>query len=49
MGRKNTYRILVGKSQKCSQERPRCRWVDSIRMDLGDIGWGGMDWMNLIG
>jgi hypothetical protein len=23
--------------------RPRCRWVDKIKMYLGEIGWGGMD------
>jgi hypothetical protein len=22
--------------------RPKCRWVDNIRMDLGEIGWDGM-------
>jgi hypothetical protein len=24
-----------------------CRWVDNIRMDLGEIGWDGMDWIEL--
>jgi hypothetical protein len=27
--------------------RPRRRWVDNIKMDLREIGWGGMDWINL--
>jgi hypothetical protein len=27
--------------------RPRCRWVDNIKMDLRDIGLGGMDWIDL--
>jgi hypothetical protein len=27
--------------------RPRCRWVDNIRMDLGEVGWGDMDWIGL--
>jgi hypothetical protein len=27
--------------------RPRCRWVDNIKMDLREIGWGGMDWIDL--
>jgi hypothetical protein len=27
--------------------KPRHRWVDNIKMDLGDIGWGGMDWIDL--
>jgi hypothetical protein len=26
-------------------EGPRHRWVDNIKMDLGKIGWGGMDWI----
>jgi hypothetical protein len=27
--------------------RPRCRWVDNIKIDLRRIGWGGMDWVDL--
>jgi hypothetical protein len=27
--------------------RPRRRWVDDIKMDLGEIGWDGMDWIDL--
>jgi hypothetical protein len=27
--------------------RPRSRWVDNIKMDLIEIGWGGMDWIDL--
>jgi hypothetical protein len=27
--------------------RPRRRWEDNIKMDLREIGWGGMDWMYL--
>jgi hypothetical protein len=27
--------------------RPRHRWVDNIKMDLREIGWGGMDWICL--
>jgi hypothetical protein len=27
--------------------RPRRRWVDNIRMDLGEFGWGDMDWIGL--
>jgi hypothetical protein len=27
--------------------RPRRRWVDNIRMDLKEIGWDGMDWIDL--
>jgi hypothetical protein len=27
--------------------RPRRRWLDNIRMDLGEVGWGVMDWLGL--
>jgi hypothetical protein len=27
--------------------RPRCRLVDNIKMDLREIGWDGMDWIDL--
>jgi hypothetical protein len=27
--------------------RPRCRWVDNIKTDLGEIGWGDADWIDL--
>jgi hypothetical protein len=27
--------------------RPRCRWVDDVRIDLGEIGWGGVDWFDV--
>jgi hypothetical protein len=28
--------------------RPRRRWVDNIKMDLGERGWGEVDWIGLI-
>jgi hypothetical protein len=34
-------------SQKRPLGRPRRRWVYNIRMDLGEIGWVGMDWIDL--
>jgi hypothetical protein len=41
--------ILVGKSEgKRSLGRPRRRWVDNIKMDLREIGWDGMDWIDLV-
>jgi hypothetical protein len=41
--------ILVGKPEgKRPLGRPRCRWVDNIKMDLREIGWGGMDWIYLV-
>jgi hypothetical protein len=46
--KRNAYRILVGKPEgKRPLGRPRRRWEDNIRMDLRDIGWGGMDWIDL--
>jgi hypothetical protein len=33
--------------EKIPLGRPRCRWVDNIKMDLREIGWGGMDWIDL--
>jgi hypothetical protein len=48
MGKKmNIYMILVGKPEG---KRPlgtrRRRWADNIKMDLREIGWGGMVWTN---
>jgi hypothetical protein len=46
--RRNAYRILVGKPEgKRPLGRPRCRWEDNIRMDLREIGWDGMDWIDM--
>jgi hypothetical protein len=49
MGEKrNANRLLVGKPEgKRPLERPRRRWVDNIKMDLLEIGWGGVDWIGL--
>jgi hypothetical protein len=44
----NAYRILVGNPEgKRPLGRPRRRWEDNIRIDLREIGWGGMDWIAL--
>jgi hypothetical protein len=40
---RNVYRVLVGKPE----ERPRRRGEDGIRMDLREIGWGSVDWIQL--
>jgi hypothetical protein len=38
----------VGKPEgKRPLERPRCRWVDNIKMDLREIGWDGTNWIDL--
>jgi hypothetical protein len=49
MGEKrNAYRILVGKSEgRRPLGRPRRRCVDNIKMDLSEIGWDGLDWIDL--
>jgi hypothetical protein len=40
------YRLLVGKPEgKRQLGRPRRRWVDNIRMDLGEVGWDDVDWV----
>jgi hypothetical protein len=49
MGEKwNAYRLLVGNPEgKRPLGRPRCRWVDNIRMYLEKVGWGDVDWIGL--
>jgi hypothetical protein len=43
----NTCRILAGKPQgKRPLGRPRHRWEDNIKIDLREIGWGGIDWIH---
>jgi hypothetical protein len=46
--KRNAYRTLVGKPE---EKRPlgitRRRWVDNIKMDLREIGWDGMNWIDL--
>jgi hypothetical protein len=39
---------LLGKPEgKRPPERPRRRWADNIKMDLGEVGWGDVDWIGL--
>jgi hypothetical protein len=48
MEKRNAYRLLVGKPEgKRPLGRPRRKWVDNIRMDLGEEGWGDVDWIGL--
>jgi hypothetical protein len=52
MGEKrHAYRLLVRKPErKRPLGRPRRRWVDNIRMDLGEVGWGdktGLVWLRI--
>jgi len=46
--RRGVYRVLVGKSEgKRPLGRPRHRWEDNNKMDLQEVGCGGMDWIEL--
>jgi hypothetical protein len=41
-------RIVVGEPEgKRPLRRPRRRWVDNIKINLREIGWNGMDWIDL--
>jgi hypothetical protein len=45
---RRVYRVLVGKPEgKRKLRRFRRRWEDNIKMDLQEVGWGGMDWIDL--
>jgi hypothetical protein len=46
--KRNAYRILVGEPEgKSPLGRPRCRLVNNIKMDLREIRWDVMDWIDL--
>jgi hypothetical protein len=46
--KRNAYRLLVGKPEgKRPLERSTRRWVDNIRMDLGEVGREVVDWIGL--
>ena len=48
-GRRVACRVLVGKHEgKRPLGRPRLRWEDNIKMDLQEVGCGGMDWIELV-
>jgi hypothetical protein len=49
MGEKrNAYRLVVGKPEGSRPlGRPRRRWLDNIRMDLVEMGWGDVAWIGL--
>jgi len=45
---RGVYRVLVGKPEgKRPLGRPRRRWVDNIRVDLQEVGYGYVDWIGL--
>jgi hypothetical protein len=46
--KRNAYRILVGKPEgKTPLGRPRLRWVDNIKIDLREIEWDSVNWIDL--
>jgi hypothetical protein len=46
---KGVYRVLVGKPEgKRSLGRPRRRWEDNIKINLQEVGCGGMVWIELV-
>jgi hypothetical protein len=47
--KRNAYSLLVERpDRKRPLGRARHRWVDNIKMDLGEIGWGDVDWIGLV-
>jgi hypothetical protein len=48
-GKRDVYRTFVGKGEgKRPRARPRRRWKDNIKMKLQEVGFGGMDWIDLV-
>jgi hypothetical protein len=46
---RNVYRVLMGKPEgKRPLGRPKRSWEEGIRMDLREIGWGSVDWIQLV-
>jgi hypothetical protein len=46
--RRGVYSVLVGKPEgKRPLGRPRHRWEDNIKMDLMEVGCGGLDWIEI--
>jgi hypothetical protein len=47
--KRNAYGLLAGKPEgKRPLGRPRRRWMDNIKIDLLEIGWSGVDWIDLV-
>jgi len=46
--RRDANRVLVGKPEgKRALGRPMRRWEDNIKMDIQEVGYGGMDWIEV--
>jgi hypothetical protein len=47
-GKRGAYRILVGRPEgRRPLGTPTSRWEDNIKMDLQEVGWRSMDWIEL--
>jgi hypothetical protein len=47
--KRNAYRVLAGNPEgKTPLRRPRRTWVNNIKMDDKELGWGGMEWIDLL-
>jgi hypothetical protein len=47
--KRNAYRLLVGKPEgRRPLGRPRRRWLDNVRMNLVEVGWGDAEWKGLV-
>jgi hypothetical protein len=47
--KRSACRLLVGKPEgRRPLGRPRRRWLDNIRMDLVEVGWGDVNWIGLV-
>jgi hypothetical protein len=45
---RSAYRILVGRPKgKRPNGRPRHRWEENTKMDLQELGWRDIDWIDL--
>jgi hypothetical protein len=45
---RGAYRVLVGRPEgRRPLGRPRRKWEDNIEMDVQEVGWGGMDWIDM--
>jgi hypothetical protein len=45
---RDAYRILVGRPEgRIPLGRPRPRWEDNVKMDLQEVGWEGVDWIDM--
>jgi hypothetical protein len=46
--KRNAYKLSVEMPEENRPlGRPRPRWVDNIKVDLGEVGWGNVDWILL--